>query len=99
MELKEIFRYAKQKLHWDDKYGQTAFGINRSIVNLIIGAELKLLIRFSPEPSKEYWINYDALRDFKNSVPCLSYVSKTVQVYNIPVVLFVAKPNFSGVKK
>lgn len=96
MDLAEMFRHARQKLNWDEKYGNLAFGINRSIVNLVIGAELKLLIHFLPDPNSEYWISYAALRDFKRSVNCLSYVTKTVQVYNIPVSLFKSKPVFSG---
>lgn len=97
MDLAEMFRHARQKLQWDEKYGNLAFGINRSIINLVIGAELKLLIHFLPDSNAEYWINYDTLRDFKKSVNCLSFVSKTIQVYNIPVSLFKTKPIFSGV--
>jgi len=97
MDLAEMFRHARQKLQWDEKYGNFAFGINRSIINLVIGAELKLLIHFLPDDKSEYWINYDALRDFKKSVNCMTFVSKTVQVYNIPVSLFRTKPVFSGV--
>ena len=96
MDLAEMFRHAGQKLNWNEKYGNLAFGINRSIVNLVINAQLKLLIHFLPFPNSEYWINYDVLRDFKNSVHCLSYVTKTIQVYNIPVSLFKSKPVFSG---
>lgn len=97
MDLAEMFRHARQKLNWNEKYGNLAFGINRSIVNLVIGAELKLLIHFLPDLNSEYWINYDTLRDFIKSVNCLSYVTKTIQVYNIPVSLFKSKPVFSGV--
>lgn len=96
MDLAEMFRHARIKLNWDEKYGNLAFGINRTIVNLVIGAELKLLIHFLPDLNSEYWINYDTLRDFKKSVNCLSFVTKTIQVYNIPVSLFKSKPNFSG---
>lgn len=96
MDLDKMFRHARQKLEWDEEYGDPAFGINRSIVNLVIGSRMKLLIRFSPDPNSEYWINYDRLRDFKKSVYCITFVSPTVQVYNIPVSLFRSKPVFSG---
>lgn len=94
-DLGEVFRYARRKLGWDKKYGEMAFGLNRSIVNLVIGGELKLLVRFLQEPNSEYWINHDTLRDFKRSVYCLTFVNKT-PIYNIPVSLFKSKPNFSG---
>lgn len=96
MDLAEMFRHAKQKLHWNEKYGDLAFGINRSIINLVIKTESKLLIRFLQDPNSQYWINHDMLNRFIKSVNCLSYVTKTIQVYNIPVSLFKSKPNFSG---
>lgn len=99
LELGEMFRYARQKLGWDKHYGDKAFGINRSIINFIIGSKFKLLIRFSPEQNKGYWINYDELREFKIKVPCLFSVSKSKQVYNVPLSLFKSKANFSGVEK
>ncbi len=99
MDLAEMFRHARQKLNWNEQYGDLAFGINKSIIDFVINAKMKLLVHFLPDPNSEYWINYDTLRDFKNSVYCLSYVSKTVQVYNIPVSLFRDKPVFSGVRQ
>ena len=99
LELRQVFNYARQKLGWDMKYGDKAFGINRTIINFIIGSEYKLLIRFVQDETAEYWINYDELRDFKMKVNCLFYVSKSKQVYNIPLSLFKSKNNFSGVSK
>lgn len=98
MDLAEMFRYAGQKLGWNPEFGNLAFGINRSIVNLVIGMEFKLLIKHLPFPNDSYWINYDMLRDFKNSNHCLTKVAPTVCVYNIPVSLFKSKPVFSGMK-
>lgn len=96
MDLDNSFRHAREKLGWDEKYGDQAFGINREIVNFVIGAKFKLLVRFGQDPNNEYWLNYDRLRDFKKSTFCLTWVTATVQVHNIPVMLFTNKPVFSG---
>lgn len=99
MELREIFRHARQKLGWAEKYGDQAFGINRTILNYVIGSKSKLLIRFIPNQDQEYWITFDIIRKFTKKVPCMFFVSKTKRVYNIPLSLFKIKPNFSGVKQ
>lgn len=99
LELDKVFLYARQILGWDLKYGDQAFGINRTIINFVIGSKSKLLIRFIPNQDQEYWINYDVIQDFKKKIPCMFFVSKTKRVYNIPLSLFKVKPNFSGVKQ
>lgn len=96
MELEEMFRHARQKLNWPEKYADLAFGINKTIMNFVLGAEYTLLIRFSHDSNYEYWIRSETLKDFINSENCLSFVSKTVKLYNIPLSLFRSKPNFSG---
>ena len=96
MELDNMFRKAGEILQWPSVYGQTAFGINRTILNFVIGCRFKLLIRYHANSTKEYWINYDKLRDFKKSVYCITLVSHSRTIYNIPVSLFKDKPTFSG---
>lgn len=92
LNISNVFKHAGEKLKWNPKFGNEAFGINKDIVNFILGARLRLLIRHD---DSEYWINYDRLRDFKKSVFCISFVSKNLQIYNIPLSLFMPKPNFS----
>lgn len=99
LELHEVFRKAGIIFEWADKYGWQAFGVNRSILRLVDLTKSKLLINFhSDQSKKEYWINYDTLRDFVEKNRCEFKVSKNEYVINIPIVLFKSKPIFSGVQ-
>lgn len=98
LELNQVFRKAGIIFNWEDKYGWQAFGVNRSILRLVDMTKSKLLINFhSNESKKEYWINYDTLRNFIEKNKCEFKVSKNEYIINIPLVLFKEKPIFSGV--
>ena len=97
LELKQVFRKAGKIFEWKDEFGLHAFGVNRSILRLVDLTKSKLLINFhSDESQKEYWINYDILRQFIENNKCEFKVSNKEYIINIPVVLFKPKPIFSG---
>ena len=97
LELKQVIRKAGIIYNWEDKFGWQAFGVNRSILRLVDMTKSKLLINFHSDQSrKEYWINYDTLRDFIQKNKCEFKVSKNEFIINIPLVLFKEKPIFSG---
>ncbi|MFB5597693.1 MAG: hypothetical protein ACE5RJ_01575 [Nitrosopumilaceae archaeon] len=97
LELRIKFERAGILLNWPGEFGKTGFGINKSICNLVIGSKYKLLIRYkTKETSKEYWINYDKLRDFIKHHKSLFRVNMAKEVRNIPCNLFTQKPTFSG---
>lgn len=97
LELHEVFRRAGIIFNWKDQFGWQAFGVNRSILRLVDMTKSKLLINFhSNESKKEYWINYDTLRQFIENNKCEFKVSKNEYIINIPLVLFKPKPIFSG---
>lgn len=99
LELHEVFRRAGIIFNWKAQYGWQAFGVNRSILRLVDLTKSKLLINFhSNESKKEYWINYDTLRQFIENNKCEFKVSKNEYIINIPLVLFKPKPIFSGAK-
>lgn len=95
-QLNNRFQFAGQIMKWSPHFSCEAFGVNRSIVNFVIGTKFKLLIRYSMEPQREYWINYDHLHSFIKSNQCLNRVGKNKIIYNIPISLFTDKPIFSG---
>lgn len=99
LELREVFRRAGIIFNWKDELGWQAFGVNKSILRLIELTKSKLLINFHSDKSKkEYWINYDVLRNFVENNNCEYKVSKDNIIYNIPLALFKSKPIFSGVQ-
>ena len=99
IEIHEQFNRAGLIFNWKKEYGKKAFGINKSIINLIIKNKLKLLIHFhTKEEKKEYWINYDVIDDFIKNNNNEFKVNDSKLIHNIPCDLFHTKPNFSGVK-
>lgn len=95
MELNNRFAFAGKVLKWDKEFGMEGFGINKTILNFIIGSGFKLLIRYNLEPQREYWIDHKSLQKFVKSNPCLNIVKKK-SIYNIPCLLFRDKPNFQS---
>lgn len=98
LELNKIFNRAGIIFNWNPEFKTQAFGINFSILRLIELTKSKLLIKYnSNESKKEYWINYDTLRNFVENNNCEFRVAKNEIICNIPLVLFKPKPIFSGV--
>ena len=97
LEIDEPFIKAGKLLNWDlSLYGSPGFGINKSIINMVLNYKFKLLIRHDTGNQKEFWVNHDKLRDFlKNNNTEYKVKSKWIDV--IPWKLFTSKPSFSGV--
>lgn len=96
-DLRETFARAGIIFNWGSNYSQDAFGINKTIIQFVIGTEAKLLIHYHTGlTKKEYWINYDTLRDFITSNNNLFRVGNDKLIHNIPLSLFKPKPSFSG---
>jgi len=95
LEIEEPFMKAGKLLNWDlSLYGSPGFGINKSIINMVLNYKFKMLIRHGTE--REFWLNHDKLRDFiKNNNTEYKVKSKFIDV--IPWKLFTSKPSFSGV--
>ena len=99
LKIREQFDQAGFIFKWKDEYGRKAFGVNKSIVNLLYEKKLKLLIHFhTKQDQKVYWINYDTLEDFITKNNNEFKVSDSKTIHNIPCNLFHTKPTFSGVK-
>lgn len=96
LKLDNVFQFAGMILNWNTEHGCEGFGINRTVYNFVVGSKFKLLIQYSKEPDKEYWINYDTLRNFVTTTNSLNRVKNNKPLYNIPLSLFLPKPNFSG---
>lgn len=99
LKIREQFKRAGLIFNWKEEYGKKAFGVNKSIVDLLCEKKLKLLIQFHTEKDqKVYWINYDTLEDFIKKNNNEYKVSDSKTIHNIPCNLFHTKPNFSGVE-
>ena len=96
LEINEPFMKAGKLLNWDlTVYGSPGFGINKSIINMVLNYKFRMLVRHDTGTQKEFWINHDKLREFieHNNT---EYKVKSKWIDVIPWKLFHAKPNFSG---
>ena len=96
LEIDEPFMKAGKLLNWDlSVYGSPGFGINKSIINLVLNHKFKMLIRHDTGTQKEFWLNHDNLKNFLINHNT-EYKVKSKWINVIPWKLFHSKPNFSG---
>lgn len=95
VEIQKPFMQAGNILNWDPRFGSPGFGINKSILDFVTKTKSKLLIKCQESDQKEYWINYDSLKNFIDNNNC-GYTVSGKFLFIIPWLCFKSKPYFSG---
>ena len=80
--INQPFYKAGKILNWHNSFGSVGLGLNKQIISFIIKTKSYLIIRVEEE-SKEYFINYDKIKEFIDHNNTL-YKAGKVTVHVIP---------------